>query len=144
MTIRKWNRKYCSYYYHHHHHHQHNKVVLIAQNSLTLTLTIYPYNPLFWAGLLNSAVVYNSLLVHSWVGDHKRMLLMSLFLFLQLCPACFVHLTWMVCEMGSRWLYKCCFVGCCFQFVRVNVVIQCSSTDTSTTLKKSHFILSER
>ena len=24
-------------------------------------------------------------------------------------------MSWMVCEMGSKWAYNCSFVGCCFQ-----------------------------
>ena len=30
-------------------------------------------------------------------------------------PACLVCRTWMVLEMGGRWLYTCCFEGRCFQ-----------------------------
>ena len=29
----------------------------------------------------------------------------------------FTSLFWMVCEIGCKWPYNCCFVGCCFQFV---------------------------
>ena len=47
-----------------------------------------------------------------WTGVHKRISLMDLFLFLQQCPACIGHLTWMVCEMRAEWLYSYCFVGC--------------------------------
>ena len=39
-------------------------------------------------------------------------LLMSSSLLLQQCPVCFICLTWMVSEMGGRWLYNFCFVGC--------------------------------
>ena len=39
---------------------------------------------------------------------------MSLFLLLQQCPAYIVHLIWMVLEMGGKWPYSYCFVGCCF------------------------------
>ena len=35
--------------------------------------------------------------------------------FLQKCPACLIHLTWMSFEIGGMWLYSCCFLGCCFQ-----------------------------
>ena len=35
--------------------------------------------------------------------------------FISASPACLVHLTWIVSEMGGKWLYKCCFVGCCLQ-----------------------------
>ena len=30
---------------------------------------------------------------------------------LQLCPVCLDCLTWMVCEMGDKWLYCCSFCG---------------------------------
>ena len=49
------------------------------------------------------------------VGVHKRTSLMNSSLLLQQCPACLVHLTWMVWEMGGRWPYNCCFMVCCFQ-----------------------------
>ena len=32
--------------------------------------------------------------------------------FVLIPPACLVRLTWMVCEMGGKWLYCCCLVGC--------------------------------
>ena len=34
-------------------------------------------------------------------------------LLLQQCPACLVHLTWIVFVMGGRWPYSSCLVGCC-------------------------------
>ena len=34
---------------------------------------------------------------------------------LQQSPACLVRLIWMVFEMGGRWPYSCCFVGCFFE-----------------------------
>ena len=43
---------------------------------------------------------------------------MSSSLLLQQCPACLVHLTWIVFVMGGRWPYSCCFVGCCLQICR--------------------------
>ena len=32
-----------------------------------------------------------------------------------MCPACLVHLTWIIFLMGGRWSYSWCFVGCCLQ-----------------------------
>ena len=79
------------------------------------------------------------------------------------CSACLVHLTWMVCETGSRWPYSCYFVGCCFQdlfksacnilvyflssllsmrFGSDSMVHPYSSIDTAIAWKKSSFILS--
>ena len=46
-------------------------------------------------------------------GVHRSTSLMSSSLLLQQCPACLVRLTWIVFVMGDRWLYSCCFVGCC-------------------------------
>ena len=40
---------------------------------------------------------------------------MSSFLLFQQCPTYLARLIWMVLKMESRWLYSCCFVGCCFQ-----------------------------
>ena len=40
---------------------------------------------------------------------------MSLSLLLQQCPACLVHLTWIIFMMGGRWPYSWCLVGCCHQ-----------------------------
>ena len=50
-----------------------------------------------------------------YVGVHRSTSLMSSFLFLQQCPACLVRLTWIVFEMGGRWPYSWCLVGCCHQ-----------------------------
>ena len=50
-----------------------------------------------------------------YVGVHRSTSLMSSSLLLQQCPACLVHLTWIVFVMGSRWLYSWGFVGCCRQ-----------------------------
>ena len=43
---------------------------------------------------------------------HWRILLMSLSLFLQQCPTYLAHLSWMVCEMKGKWLYKWYFGRC--------------------------------
>ena len=48
-----------------------------------------------------------------YVGVHRSTSLMSLSLLLQQCPACLVHLTWIVFVMGGRWPYSWCLVGCC-------------------------------
>ena len=78
--------------------------------------------------------------------------------------ACLVRLVWMIWEMGGRWPYSCCFVGCCFQDlfsivriilgqllssfskckVSVHVVHLYCSIDMTVALKKLHFILSDR
>ena len=56
-----------------------------------------------------------SSLAHQCVEVHRRTSVISSSLFPQQCPSCLVHLIWMVFEMGGRWPYNCCFVGCCFQ-----------------------------
>ena len=48
-------------------------------------------------------------------GIHRSTSLMSSSLLPQQCPACLVHLTWIVFVMGGRWPYNWCFVGCCLQ-----------------------------
>ena len=50
-----------------------------------------------------------------YVGVHRSTSLMSLSLLLQQCPACLVHLTWIVFMMGGRWPFSWCLVGCCCQ-----------------------------
>ena len=50
------------------------------------------------------------LLGHMW-GVHWSTSLMSSSLFLQQCPACLVHLTWIVFVMGGRWPYSWCLWG---------------------------------
>ena len=96
---------------------------------------------------------------------HRRLWLMSLSLLLQQCPACLVHLIWMVLEMGGRWPYNCWFIACCFQdlfniacsilvksqsnffsicFVSIHVVHPYSRTDTTAACRKLHFILANK
>ena len=64
-------------------------------------------------------------------GIGRRTSLMSSSLLLHQCPACLVHLILKVLEMGGRWSYSCCFMGCCFQdlscIVRSNLMQLLSS-----------------
>ena len=46
-----------------------------------------------------------------YVGVHRSTSLMSSSLLLQQCPACLVHLTWIVFMMGGRWPYSWCLVN---------------------------------
>ena len=137
-------------------------------------LTLFPYLPKssIAPGLSNSilcsfrAVVVNFLLVDQhWhvrvYGFHQRTSFMILSLLLHLRPANLVRLTWMLLEMGGKWQYNCCFVGCCFQelsniirsillqfspsfffmrFVSVHEVYPLSSIHTATAVKKTFFI----
>ena len=90
---------------------------------------------------------------------------MSSSLHLQQCPVCLVRLTWMVLEMGSKWPYNSCFLGCCFldlfniarsiplqlpsslfsiRFVSVHVEHPYCSIDMIVAREKSCFILLDR
>ena len=62
-----------------------------------------------------SNVCTGFLLVNLHWYVHKGTLLISLSLLLWLCSACLNRLTRIVSEMGGKWLYGCCFVGCYFE-----------------------------
>ena len=88
----------------------------------------------------------------------------SIFFFIQVfcCLSCLARLTWMICKMGEKWLYKCCFVGYCYQyfFSKQDALSLCNSylsflskclvgvqeiqlyisTDTSASWKNSRFV----
>ena len=90
---------------------------------------------------------------------------MSSPLLLQQCLACLARLIWMILEIGSRWSYSCCSVGCCFKnlfnmahsflvqllssffsmrLVSVHVVHPYSSINTTVAWKKLRFISSDK
>ena len=48
-------------------------------------------------------------------GVHKSTSLMSSFQLLKQCTARLVRLILIVFGIGGKWLYSCCFVGCCLQ-----------------------------
>ena len=53
---------------------------------------------------------------------------MSSYLLLQLFTACLFHLNWMICMMGGKWPYSCCFVGAASKICsKQHVVSLCSS-----------------
>ena len=100
-----------------------------------------------------------------YVGIHRTTSLTNSSLLLLQCPACLVHLTWIVFVMGGSWPYSRCLVGCCRQYlfnisrsilvqlpsslfpsrlVSVQVVHPYSSIDMTATWKKLRFILSVR
>ena len=60
---------------------------------------------------------------------------MSSSLILQQCPAYLVHRTWMVLEMGGRWLYSLVSIHVVHPFGMV------FGMDTTATWKKLHLIL---
>ena len=77
-----------------------------------------------------------------YVGVHRSTSLMSLSLLLQQCPACLVHLTWIVFMMGGRW--PCCRHDL-FNIARNILVYLLSSVFSSRFVNiQLHFILSVR
>ena len=105
----------------HHHHH----IALVAWISRTL----YRHSSLSFIALGRSSGQHPVSSHSCWmyvragrpafarpcVGVHKNTTLMSSSLLLQQCPACLVHLTWIVFMIGGRWPYIWCLVGCCRQ-----------------------------
>ena len=109
------------YKYHHHYHH----VESLAWISLTLS---HHFSRSFIASDRSSGP--NPISSHTcWmyvraghlafarpdVGVHRSTSLMSSSLLLQQCPACLVHLTWIVFVMGGMWPNSWYLVGCFHQ-----------------------------
>ena len=62
-------------------------------------------------------------------------------LLLQQYPACFVRFIWTVLEIGGKWPYNCCSVGCCFQDsfnVARSILMQLLSSFFSTRFVNVH------
>ena len=107
-----------------HHLQHHHQVALAARNALTVPLTIRPNHLSLLSGLLDCIQCPHRTDVSlCWSANtgtsiscvNRRMSLLSLSLLSKECPACLVHLSWMVCQMGGKWPYNCGFVGCRFQ-----------------------------
>ena len=108
-------------FHHHHHHHHHHHFVPQAQISLTFSrhfsLSFMAFGR--YSGLhhvfSHSCCMYvrvgRPAFARPYVGVHRSTSLMSSSLFLQLCPACLVCLTWIVFVMGGRWPYSWCLAG---------------------------------
>ena len=116
--------------FHHHHHHH---VVPLARISLTLSRH---FSLSFIASGRSSGLhpvssyscwMYvragRPAFARPYAGFHRSTWLMSSSLFLQQCPVCLVHLTWIVFVMGGRWLYSRCLVGSCCMCVWVCVCV---------------------
>ena len=132
-----------------------------------LSYTFYPYYPSLLAVLVDyvlclySAVLGKFLLVSQHRQVHWRTSPISSSLFLHQCLTLLV-LMWMDFEIGCKWLYRCCFIGCCFQdlfnivctillqflsrffsicFVTVHIVHPYSRIDTIAPWKKLAFYM---
>ena len=109
------------YIYHHHHHH----VLPLERISLTLSrhfsLSFIAsgrssgLHPIFSHSCCMYVRAGRPAFARPYMGVHRSTSLMSSSLLLQQCPACLVHLTWIVFVMGGRWPYSWCLVGCCRQ-----------------------------
>ena len=107
--------------YHHHHHH----VVPLARISLTLSRHFsLSFIASCWSSGLHPVSLHRCCMyvragrpvfAQSYVGVHWSTSLMSSSLLLQQCPTYLVRITWIVFEIGGRWLYSWCLVGCCLQ-----------------------------
>ena len=158
-----------------HHHHHHHYVVPLAWISLTLSrhfsLSFIASGRSSWLHPVSShsccMYVRAGRPTFAWpyAGVHRSTSLMSLSLLLQQCPACLVHLIWIVFVMGGRSPYSWCLEECWRQdlfniacnihvylptsffssrLVSVQVVHPYSSIDTTAAWKKLRFILSVR
>ena len=106
---------------HHHHHH----VVPLARISLTLSrhfsLSFIASGRSYGLHSVSShcccmyVLASRAAFARPYVGVNRSTSLMNSSLLLQQCPACLVHLTWIVFVMGGRWPYSWRFVGCCRQ-----------------------------
>ena len=109
----------CIYIYIYHH------VVLLARISLTLSCHFsLSFITSGWSSGLHPVSSHSCCMcvraghpafAQPYVGVHRSTSLMSSSLLLQQCPACLIHLTWIVFVMGGRWPYSWCLVGCCRQ-----------------------------
>ena len=149
--------------------------MLLAQISLTISCHSSLHSIAFdWSSRLHpvsaqscckSVVVGRLTLARPCEVVNRRTSLISSSLLLQQCPACLVHLTWMVLEIEGRLLYSSCFVGCCFQdsfntaygtlvqfpssfcsicLVCINLVHPYRRSDTTAAWEKMRFILSDK
>ena len=90
-------------------HHMPTAHILLT---LSLSLSIHPYQPLFLVSSLDSILCQHTDLMNVTFTDWPTLVcpcvrvpwrtsLMSLFLLLHHCPTCLVHVTWMVWEVES-------------------------------------------
>ena len=102
--------------------------MLIAQIPLTLfhdlsllTITLgrsSKRHPVSTQSRLIYIFAVQPILVCSRVGTYSGTLIRSL-VSAEQYSAYLVYLTWMICEMGGKWLYKCCFLSCELLFSKI-------------------------
>ena len=99
----------------------HNQVVMTTRISLDIffqpslsyiapvkTSWLHPVSAQSWSMLVLAG---RQKLACPCAGIHWKILLISWSSLLQRCLACFVQLTWMVCEIEGNWPYSRCFLG---------------------------------
>ena len=134
---------------HHHHHHG----VTLTRISLTLSRhsslsSIAPsrssmLHPVSVQSCCRQVLAGHPTFARPCEELHGSTSLMSLFLLLQQCPGCLVGLIWMDFEMGGRWPYSCCFVGCCLQDlfnIVSSILVQLASSFFSLHLLSVHVV----
>ena len=139
--------EYGSLTFHHHHHHL---LVPLAQISLTpfrhLSLLCIAFDRSSGLHSISSqsCCMYirpgHPAFARPCEGVHRSTSLMSSSLLLEQCPACLVHLIWIVFMMGGRWLYSCCFVGCCLQD-RFNISCSINPRCVDMLLKSTNYLI---
>ena len=105
-----------------------------------------PYQLLFLVGPLHSIQYQQKWLMQTFagwptlclcVGVYRRTLLIWPYFCSSSSMFC---LSWMVCEMGGKWLYSSCFVGCCLDLFKiVYSILSCSHltfSPSGTTIQK--------
>ena len=108
-------------YDHHHHHHvvPPAQISLILSRHFSLSFITSGRSSGLHPVSLHSCCMFvragHPAFALPYVGVDRSTSLMSSSLLLQQCPACLVHLTWIVFVMGGRWSYSWCLVGCCRQ-----------------------------
>ena len=107
------------------HHHHHLRIVPLAWIFLTLSRHFSlsfiasgrssELHPVYSHSCCMYVRAGRPAFVRPYAGVHRSSSLMSSSLLLQQHPACLVRLTWIVFEVGGRWPYSWCRVGCCRQ-----------------------------
>ena len=100
---------------HHHHHHHHvappARISLTLSRHFSLSFIVSGRSSGLHPVSSHSCCMYvrasRPAFARPYVGVHRNTSLMSSSLLLQRCPACRVHVAWIVFMMGGRWPYTC-------------------------------------